>query len=351
MLIVEKCNGNLNIDHKNITVICQRKATFFGRVLELRHLLLINQKNNFKKIFIRISSNAAIVAILSLMFKKRTIYYWQSGTTYELEVNMKFGIKKILWFFNTKLKTKFISRFVDYYVSGPESMLKYYNRKVGISKKKLLLLYNDIDTKRFFNLDRQSKVNLKIKMGFQENSFIFLIVHRLSPVRKTKFYLEFIAKYFHEFGKNTYLLIIGDGPDRKELENIIIKHELAKQIIFIGNKPNSIIMDYYKICDIFLNPSYTEGFPRVILEAMATGIPIIATDAGGTIDIFGPKQLPFVIDREKPILFIEKMKILFNDSHLRGTLSLENIKHVDKFSTSNVAKMYVRVLFNENSSS
>lgn len=73
-------------------------------------------------------------------------------------------------------------------------------------------------------------------------------------------------------------LVIGGGNEQKEL---IKQDRLENKIFVLGEKPNS------EISNIFINPTYTEGFPRVLIEAMASGLPTVTTNAGGTNDIVG----------------------------------------------------------------
>ena len=223
-------------------------------------------------------------------------------------------------------------------------MLDYYNREVGVKKEKLVCLYNDINLNRFTVLDSSSREKLKLKNGFLENEKIILFVHRFSPVRKSLFYMPYILTDVLK-DKNNKCVVIGGGP---ELEEFIIQVEemgLTSQFKILGEVPNSKIQDYYTISDIFINPTYTEGFPRVLIEAMASGLPIITTNAGGIKDILGPKQLNYmtdILDRDK---FKELLNSLLNDDESCNNLISENLEHVKKYSTPNVAKMYIENIF------
>jgi glycosyltransferase involved in cell wall biosynthesis len=101
----------------------------------------------------------------------------------------------------------------------------------------------------------------------------------------------------------------------------------------------------YRAADIFVNPTFTEGFPRVILEAMAAGLPIVTTDAGGTSEILGPLQQQFVIPRESSEGFAQSVAVLMDRPMLQNALSEENRVTVHRFDTGRVAEMYERELF------
>ncbi len=78
------------------------------------------------------------------------------------------------------------------------------------------------------------------------------------------------------------LWIIGDGNYRKQLE---AQAANCPSIKFLGEQSHNIVMEYLKQTDIFVNPSYSEGLPTSVLEAASLGLPIVATDVGGTREI------------------------------------------------------------------
>lgn len=347
LLIIEKCDEIPQIDHDNIKIILQKHKRGLKRALELFNILHEQIKNGYRKIFIRITLNATIVSIIAARVYGAKTYYWQSGTTYEVDKNKTFLLKIKWWLFNYS-KFWFVKEFTDYFVTGPESMIDYYVNVVKVKKKKMILLYNDIDIKRFTLPTIIEKQALKKELNLGVDSKLILMVHRLSPVRKTDLYIPYIfeGEEINEF--NAYLFIIGDGPEKEILTELIKNSEARDRIIMLGPKPNSEIQKYYKAADVFINPSYTEGFPRVIIEAMACGLPIVATDAGGTIDIFGEKQKKYIVDKN----CIEDFKkalcdILSNEDEIRE-LSEENLEIVKKYSTEDVSKMYIERLFNVN---
>ena len=79
---------------------------------------------------------------------------------------------------------------------------------------------------------------------------------------------------------------------------------------------------------------------------MSCGLPIVATDAGGTIDIFGELQKDFVVDKENVSLFRKMLIKLLLDNNLREVLGNENLKYVERFSTDSVSEMYIERIFN-----
>lgn len=85
--------------------------------------------------------------------------------------------------------------------------------------------------------------------------------------------------------KNVRLLILGDGPLRSRLEALTREAEVAERVLFLGNVPASSVADYLKQSDVFVLNSTYEGFPHVVLEAMAAKVAVVATSAGGTPEL------------------------------------------------------------------
>lgn len=343
-LIIEKCDDIPEIYHQNIDVICQKEKNNVKRSIELFQILSSLIKNGYRKIFIRITINSTIISIVAAKLFNCETYYWQSGTTIEVDKDKKL-LNKIKWILFSYSRLCFVKKNVNHFVTGPETMVEYYVSNLKINKKKMVLLYNDIDLQRFSETSVEEKQQIRIKLGMKDSEKIILMVHRLSPVRKTDMYIPYIFddQYFDDI--NAKLLIIGDGPERPLLEQLINNSSLKDRIKVLGSKPNSEIQEYYKAADLFINPSYTEGFPRVVIEAMACGLPIVATDAGGTLDVFGPAQKEFVVDRNNVMRFKEKMKELIGDKEKLSELSHENLKRVKRYSTDSVSDMYIERIF------
>ncbi len=283
-LVIEKSDGIPLFKNPNIKVIVQLEKSKLRRAVELFFILKTLNNNGYKKIFIRISQFSTLISIVVAKLFKGEVYYWQSGTTHILD-------KK------NSISFELIKKHTDFFVTGPESMLDYYHSIVGVDKNKLLLLYNDIDLTRF-NFQHQNTQRIKRELKIIQNKKIILFVHRLSPVRKNLFYMPFIFNEFYKNNKNKdcVFYILGGGPDLDELRRLVINHNLHEQVFILGNKPNFEIEKYYQISDMFINPTFTEGFPRVVLEAMACGLPIVTTNAGGVCNLLGDLQKEFVVD-------------------------------------------------------
>lgn len=343
-LIIEKADDIPVIKHENITVICQKEKENYKRVIELFFILKRLLKNGYNKIFIRITLNSAIISIIAAKLFNAETYYWHSGTTYEVDSD-KSLIKKIKWKLFSYSRFWFVKENINYFVTGPESMATYYSEKLKVASEKIIVLYNDIDIKRFNKTTSQEKEFIKKKLGLEMYEKVVIMVHRLSPVRKTDFYIPYVIDEEVFSNLNATLVIIGDGPERAYLEKLIKNSPANQRIKLLGSKPNNVVQEYYKAADIFINPSFTEGFPRVVIEAMACSLPVVATNAGGTIDIFGPLQREYITDKNDRATFQVKLSELLSSKKEQIKLSDENLKMVNKYSTEEVSNMYIERIF------
>lgn len=84
---------------------------------------------------------------------------------------------------------------------------------------------------------------------------------------------------------NTDLLIVGDGPERETLTKLVVQKGISDRVHFTGNLPHEGVMAALKTADLFVLNSIYEGLPHVLLEALAMGVPIVATRIGGTPEV------------------------------------------------------------------
>ncbi|MDD2279769.1 MAG: glycosyltransferase, partial [Bacteroidales bacterium] len=158
------------------------------------------------------------------------------------------------------------------------------NSKAGLKAnnfRKGSVLYNGIEDKFFQPLINRSATRQKLT-GIPDNIPLIVSVANLVPY-KDYFSVLDALKDFKVTGHNFFYLILGDGPMRLSIEDKIASHNLQHNVRIVGNVEN--VSDYLKVSDIFIHSSKGEGCSNAILEAMAAGLPIIASNTGGTSEI------------------------------------------------------------------
>lgn len=140
---------------------------------------------------------------------------------------------------------------------------------------------------------------------------------------------------------NISLTIVGDGPYRQTLEEIVTDNNITEKVIFVGQKDKAEIVSYYQNADVFILPSSKEGMPNVVLEAMACGLPIIMTPCQGSAELVDDSN-GFVVDVAN---FGEIIRKVAMDSQLRDRLSDGSRKKAEAcFSWNSVVEKYIDII-------
>lgn len=163
-----------------------------------------------------------------------------------------------------------------------------------------------------------------------------LFVGRLEWKQKGLDYLidviELINKKMLKYKWN--FIIVGDGTDGKKFRKIIKEKKLQNNIKFIGytNK----VEQYYKKASILINTSRWEGFGLVITEAMQYGLPVIAFNTDGPMEIINDSQNGFIIPKFDTKLFSNKIMYLIENNEKRKEFSINSIKRAEDFKMENI---------------
>lgn len=178
--------------------------------------------------------------------------------------------------FLQKIARKFVLRNSDL-IFARSWQLKDKIEKEGF---KTIVSPSSTDTSFFRELNEKAK--LRSKWNIDPTDQVMLTVCRLDLNKGVDTLLKSVDKLKNEKIK---LLIVGDGVERKNLERFSASMGLDKKVFFMGTKSKMELLELYNLSDVFVLASYSEGLPRVLLEAMACGCIPIVTDVGsvGTV--------------------------------------------------------------------
>jgi glycosyltransferase involved in cell wall biosynthesis len=158
----------------------------------------------------------------------------------------------------------------------------------GIPPTRIRLIYNAVDTGPG---EVTGNVNaLKQSHGISQNRLVVGVVGRLNPEKGQFIFLKALRRVLEQC-PDIAVLMVGEGRDRSELERYCSAHGLTDQVVFTGYREN--MTEYYRAMDLLVLPSLSEGLPNTLLEAMAHGVPVLATRVGG---------VPEIIDRDNGVL-------------------------------------------------
>lgn len=202
------------------------------------------------------------------------------------------------------------------------NMKEYFSNNVKVSKNKIILQPNAINFKKFNNgLTFKSFDNIK-------KEIILVTVGRLVK-RKNHAFLVDVVKYLDNKKENVKLFIIGSGEEKNNLREKAIKEKISEKIVFIGETDN--VVDYYHKADIYVHAATYEPFGLVLLEANATGLPIVCLNGQGNQDIVINNMNGFILSLPNIQLFAEKILQLFNNNKLYTEISKNSVAFAKKY--------------------
>jgi glycosyltransferase involved in cell wall biosynthesis len=162
-----------------------------------------------------------------------------------------------------------------------------------------------------------------------------LFVGRLNPVKGVQYLIQ-AMKIVHDKMPDTRLILVGEGIERERLEVLSIQLGIQQYVQFIGEVPHEKVQTIMQRADIFVLPSLSEGFPNVLLEAMACGLPVIASRVGGIPDIITNEINGYLVEIKDVDDMANKILLLLSDDGLRKKISDNNQHLVKKYAWDNV---------------
>lgn len=166
----------------------------------------------------------------------------------------------------------------------------------GILEDRIKLVFNAI-VMEDYNHAMYSKEYLKAIYGLPSQSIIVSCIGRLSPEKGQQELVKAAAIVLEEI-EHVYFIFVGDGPDRYRLETLAKQLGCENRVLFTGHL-NDIRGALYG-SDMMVLPSYTEGFPNVILESLTMSVPVIASNVGGVANIVENERTGLLIEPGKP---------------------------------------------------
>ena len=144
-------------------------------------------------------------------------------------------------------------------------------------KRDVHIIPTGIDVTRFYkeNISKDDVISLKNELGIKKDDFTILYVGRIAKEKSINFLIENLCSILKKSPKSK-MVIVGDGPDMKELMELTDKLKLNKNIIFTGKVPWDEIPKYYQMADVFVTASTTETQGLTVIEAMAASKPVVA---------------------------------------------------------------------------
>ncbi|MDP1884111.1 MAG: glycosyltransferase family 4 protein [Candidatus Moranbacteria bacterium] len=246
--------------------------------------------------------NASILALLYAKTKRTKWIHIEHGSDF-VQLSNKFN-SSVAKIYDWTLG-RLVLKLSDKNIANSAASAGFCKR---LSRRDCAVIYRGVEIEKIDGLPPTTEIREKYP-----NRTIITFLGRLIDGKGVADLIQAVA----ELEGNYLLFIIGDGPQKRNLEKLAEKLGISDKIIFWGHKNQAEAVGLLKISDIFVNPSYTEGLPTSVIEAALCEKAIIATNVGGTPEIITDSESGYLIDPKNTDLLKGRLELLLDNPDLR----------------------------------
>lgn len=218
-------------------------------------------------------------------------------------------------------------------VACSESLSKLYLSKLGLQYD---FVRNGVDVEQYCRATLEEKSNIRKELGLSDDAFLFVYTGQIIERKNMPFLLEAYSKAF--LNDNVKLLVVGGGT---QLEELKAKYDTVENIKFMGNVMN--VNHYLKAGDAYVSASKSEGLPNGVLEAMATGLPVVLSDIEQHLEVYEANTCIGKIFRLGDMNdCVAKLKEMVGYDHKKAGDEAYKSAH-ENFSASKMSKAYQKL--------
>jgi sugar transferase (PEP-CTERM/EpsH1 system associated) len=231
---------------------------------------------------------------------------------------------------------RLLSLWIKEFTCVSQQMVGWLNSEIGVPKNRITQVYNGVDCDLFQPAAVSVKQRVRAELGIASNQPLVGIIGRLDPIKDHATLFAAFSMVRCEMPQAT-LLVVGDGPHRKALEK-----QAVKGIHFLGNRPD--VAQILAALDVFVLSSLNEGISNTILEAMATALPVVATNVGGTPELIENGRTGIMVPARTPPSLAYAILSYLKDEALRRCHGLAAREAVlKKYSINHMVSEYESV--------
>jgi len=301
------------------------------RSIKLKWWLFWARFHGYRDFYVHYSFFSALTASVIVKVFGGRVFYWNCGEPWKYTRS----------YFRERFE-RLTYHLITFLVTGTEKLGDEYVRVYKIPREKIKVLPNWVDNERFHKVSNKSI--FKHELAIPEDRKVIFFVHHLSVRKGTRMILPVVRELL-KLRKDFFVIVAGSGPDEVSLRERVNKTEkLSAYVRIVGSIPNHNIQKYFNIADIFFMPSQEEGFPRVILESMASGVPVVVSDVGSVVEIVPKEMKAFILDPNDNQGFVSALNLLLSQK----PEELEKTKKVlreraEEFDVAKVVKIFINL--------
>jgi glycosyltransferase involved in cell wall biosynthesis len=293
-----------------------------------------------KIFYVHYSYTGAVAASLVVRLLGGRAFYWNCGMYADMApFPEEPWIRRVIFRWNSFcINTS--ARLCTHFATGTPRMAGYYARHARIPLAKIVVLPNFVELVRFRAVSR-SEARRRLKIDPKRKVVLFL--HRVSRRRGAEL-LPGLARAVEKAIGPFILMVVGDGPYLPALRALSAELGSQSPFDFRNWVPNREVPLYFRAADLYVMPSSVEGFPRVLVEAMAASCPFVAFDVGGVRDVVSPEQAECAVAADDPRALQRQCVRALKDGRLRKKWGAAGERRVAFFSQERVLDAFVRMI-------
>jgi glycosyltransferase involved in cell wall biosynthesis len=237
---------------------------------------------------------------------------------------------------------RFLLKFTDKVIANSKGVEDFYLKTENIPEEKINVIYNG------FDIDRISSTaispGLKKQLGLEKAEFIVGAGGRFTAQKGFIHLLKAVPAVLKVY-PGCFFIFVGDGPLRGKFEKFVSLNNLEKNVIFTGYRND--INEIFKLCDVIAVPSFFEGMPNIVIEAMAIAKSVIVSDINEMKEFVKEGITGFFTEPGNERQIAEKLVMLLKDGNLRERAGRNAYNFVkENFALERMVKSYEKIYLN-----
>jgi sugar transferase (PEP-CTERM/EpsH1 system associated) len=202
----------------------------------------------------------------------------------------------------------------DAVVAVTHELRDYHAHQAWVTPERIRVIYNGVDTERF-SARPDMRASVRTKFGLAENMFVVGTVGRMVPIKDHPTLLR-ATQILLSRGIQVHALLVGSGPElQNNLQVVKVSPELKRHVTFVGDSDE--VPELLNAMDAFVLPSISEGMSNTLLEAMAVGLPVIATSVGGNTEVIEENRSGWLFTPRDAEILASRLAVLASREDLR----------------------------------
>ena len=323
--------------YKNLIIVNYARTMRIGDTDLSIKLLYGPLKYDLDVVNVHSGTLSFIGAFLYCFLKRKPLIFSHRGDPIENYGNLFRRIFAIFWI---RFIFPLLLRYADVIIALSEQ-IKEKSRFLRSFKEKIVIIPNGIDP-NYANVS-WTKDEAKRIIGIPVNHKVVLFVGSLAAFKGPHILLKAMKEVITKV-PNTIAILVGPWKDRKDtLKNLVKKLGIENHVIFTGPLPHDKLKLYYRAADVFVLPSFSEGFPHVLLEASLFGLPLVVSNLKELEAIVIDGFNGLFAEKGNAKDFAEKITKLLIDDKLREKLGRNSKNSFKRYSWQEIADRYIKL--------